>query len=316
VLRNKVSKAESFYQQKPSLLITGASGFIGGSLLAHSVNTWNVFATYCHSKTLNNQNKCEFLPLNILDEELVFSTICKIKPTVVIHCAAIPNLEYCALHEEEAFLVNAKGTESIVRACNKIGSRLVYLSTDLVFDGRRGFYSEESKPNPTCAYGKTKNTAENIVLSLSNNFCISRIAWTYGRSFNFSRCFTELMIDRLKCSQSITLFTDEYRSPIYVNDLCSALLELAQRNDTGIINLAGPERMNRYDFGILTAKVFDLDEHFIIPTNIDSASLNYIRPHDCSLNNTKAANLLMTTFSNPKLGLRKMLQRFLDRLVT
>jgi dTDP-4-dehydrorhamnose reductase len=143
-------------------------------------------------------------------------------------------MDYCADHVDLALAVNVKGTENVAVASEEIGARVIYVSTDLVFDGVGRFYSEEDKPNPICIYGKTKSAGEEVVSSLNTDYCIVRAAWTFGRSVDTSQCFAERMIDKLRKATPITLFTDEYRTPIYVTSLCDAILELARRRDTGI----------------------------------------------------------------------------------
>lgn len=295
---------------KNKILITGASGFLGGNLAIHAARQWRVYATY-NNTPIPFSDLYKTQMLDVTDRASVVSVIHSISPMVIVHCAAITNMNYCAEHPEEAFKVNVKGSENIAMAAKEIGARLLYISTDLVFDGDRSFYDEEDHPSPICEYGRTKLAGEQIVSSHNANSCIVRSALAFGRSKNSSRCFTERMIEKLRHGHHVQLFADEYRTPIYIHNLCDALLELACLRNTGVYNLAGSERISRHDFGLLAAEIFGLDNSLIHKISISEFKFKDKRPEDCSMSNKKAARLLSTSFYNAKTGLREMENNFL-----
>jgi dTDP-4-dehydrorhamnose reductase len=271
---------------KDTLLITGSSGFVGGHLTKQASSTWKVVGTRHQNDTPLN-GASELIQMDITDKNSVMSAIKEISPSVVIHCAAITNAEYCAKNKKLSEAVNITGTENIVLAAVSVGAHLIFVSSDLVFDGNDGYYNESALPNPICLYGKTKLEGEKIVNQINNRYAIARLAWTYGKSINYSKNFLDRMIDNLEQKQQINLFFDEYRSPVYVQDLCDSLLALAKSRMPGIFHLAGPERISRLDFGYKVAECFGFDKSLIIGTSSDSIDFLDRRPKDCSLVSTR-----------------------------
>jgi len=278
-----------------TLLITGGSGFVGGNLSFVASSRWKYCTTF-HSSSARNQGENAFF-LDITNKESVEKMICDISPNVIIHAAAVANMNISAENSEYAMNVNVRGTENVALTAEKVRARLVYLSTDLVFSGNKSMSSEEDIPEPVCFYGKTKLEGEKVVASLSSDFCIARMALCFGLSLNSSRCFAECIVRELKHKKEVRLFTDEFRSPIYINNLCEILLELAERDDLPqLLHICGQERLSRYDFGVRLAKKFDFDEDLIIPCSADEFSFSDRRPKDCSMKNDKASRCLRTRF--------------------
>ncbi|MGA1824708.1 MAG: SDR family oxidoreductase [bacterium] len=289
-----------------SLLITGGSGFLGGNLAAMAFPCWETYATYCHSPMSYGRFKGIY-PLDITDKEAVKKIIFTISPRVIIHTAALSKFDACAENRTIAWEVNVEGTRNIALAARQTNSRMIYISTDLVFGGDRGYYAEHDIPDPICYYGATKLAGEQAISSLCSNYCIVRTALIYGRSANSSRCFTETMIDHLQKGKMLRLFVDEYRSPIYSTNLCALLLELAARDELqGIYHLCGPERVGRFDFGIKLAEVFGFDAQYIVGTSVHNGTFKDKRPKDCSMHNKKASRFLQTKCMDIKDGLLHM----------
>lgn len=292
-----------------SLLITGGSGFLGGNLALMAPNCWKTFISY-HLNPISYQKLYTALHLDVTDRDETERIVSEIKPKVIIHTSAVTSFDYSAEHREVAWNINVKGTENVVSASEKVGSRLIYLSTDLVFDGNKSFYSEEETPVPICFYGKTKLEGEKIVSSISSNYCIARTALIFGQSQNSSKCFTETMIDNMDKGKEVRLFVDEYRTPINVENLCDILLEMAERKDLqGLYNICGRERLSRYEFGLKLAGVFGFNRELLIPNSTDNFSFKDKRPKDCSMKNKRAVNALDSSFWSIEEGLVKMYEK-------
>jgi len=274
---------------KKLLLITGANGFIGGHLIKQARSHWEIAAVR-HTGEAPISGADKTITLDIADKDRVALALKSLSPNVVIHCAAASSIDYCAGNRDAATAVNIAGTEHIARACACIGSHLVSVSTDLVFDGSSGYYNEMTQPNPICYYGHTKAEAERIVIATNASFAIARLAWVYGRSANGKTSFLDGMIERFERREPVTLFCDEFRSPAYVEDICSGLLALAETGVAGIFHLAGQERMSRLEFGIKTAEVFGFDKSLIKSVSSDLAESIDKRPKDCSLLSTRTTN--------------------------
>ncbi len=247
------------------------------------------------------------LKLNITNRDEVKRIIYEISPKIIVHAAAITNSNFCAEHQEAAWKVNVTGTENIVLSAEQVKARLIYISTDLVFKGDKSFYSEEDPPNPLCYYGKTKLEGEKVVSSLSSNYCIARTSLIYGWSLNPSKSFAEIMISDLINGKDVRLFVDEYRTPIYIKNLCALLLELAEREDLqGIYHICGSQRLSRFGFGLTLSQVFGFNKELIMPMSVNDFSFKDERPKDCSMKNKKAMGVLKTKFWSIEKGLEDM----------
>lgn len=289
-----------------SLLITGGSGFLGANLALMTSSCWETYVTY-HSSPIRNKRLGVALHLNIKNRDEVERIVYEISPKIIIHTSAITNSSFCAEHQNAAWEINVKGTENIVLAAEQVKARLIYISTDLVFKGDKSFYSEEDNPTPLCYYGKTKLEGEKIVSSLSSNYCIARTSLIYGWSLNSSKCFTEIMISNLKNGKEVRLFMDEYRTPIYIKNLCEILLDLAKREDLqGVYHICGSQRLSRFEFGLKLSDIFGFTKEFIIPISVNEFSSKDERPKDCSMRNEKARSVLKTKFWSIEEGLKDM----------
>ncbi len=169
----------------------------------------------------------------------------------------------------------------------------------------KSVYSETDIPDPCCVYGKTKFGGEKCVVC--SDYCIARIALVYGRSLSPKKCFTETIADTLEKGNQIRLFTDEYRSPIYVRDLCGILLEMAGRRDLkGLFHVCGHERISRFDFGRKLARIFGCDENLVVPVSMNEFRFMDKRPKDCSMKNRDLSAVLKTEIMGISDGLKDM----------
>lgn len=291
-----------------SLLIIGASGYLGGNLARIASSNWNTFLTY-HTNKIECDETEKIIQLNIKNREDVIRLICKVSPKVIVHTAAKTNIAFCEQNKKEAWDTNVIGTENIVLASEQIKAKLIYLSTDLVFDGTKELFTEKDKPNPICYYGSTKYEGEKIVSNLCTNYIIARTSLIYGNSVNSSKCSTENLISNLKNNIKVNLFFDEYRTPVYVKDLSEIILKLAEfKNTQETFNISGSERISRYQFGLKITETFNLQKENIIRVSSGDHIFNkYNRPKDCSLSNMKAKRILSTNFMTIREGLIDML---------
>ncbi len=251
---------------------------------------------------------CRAVKLDVSNEEEVNRVIRALAPHVVIHMAAVSSFSRCAQDPGVARQVNVTGAKYVAQATQEVGARLIYLSTDLVFDGCGSLYSEQDPAAPVCQYGRTKLDGEICVASLCRNHGIVRSALMYGISRNGTHCFAEEILDSLRRGQEVRLFQDEFRSPLYVGNLCEVLVELAGRDDLqGLFHSAGPERLSRFDFGLRLADVFGLNKALLVPITQDQFPFEDFRPRDCSLSNAQAVAVLRTRLLSVDEGLHRML---------
>jgi len=266
-----------------TLFITGASGFIGGHLMQKAATLFKKVVGTCNTNHTHKSSLGNYIVLNITDKKEVESAIQLVKPDIILHCAAISNAEFCAKNKNIAQNINVEGTRYVAESAKKCGAHMIYVSTDMVFDGQVGGYTAQDIPNPVSVYGKTKYDAELAVQAISDTFSVARIAWVYGKSINSAKNYLDYLIENLQQNKPQNLFFNEFRSPIYVEDVCDGLLYLAQNRQAGIHHLAGPEKLSRLDFALIMAKNLGFDKNLIQSVSSDSIPFTDARPKDCSM---------------------------------
>ena len=288
---------------QPKLLVIGGSGFLGSHIVMLAQKQgWKVYASY-YQNPMRGTGACHWIPLDIRDEKAVVDSLTSVEPDVIIHTAYTMNLDI--LHE-----VIIDGTHNVVNAfavralsspsAKKSSVRLLYISTDVVFDGKKGWYQETDPVNPIHEYGRAKAKAEVAILEHIKSAVIVRTSLITGLKKQDPR--TREIRENLQNQKPTKLFVDEYRCPIEVENLTNALLELARLPYTGILHVAGAERLSRYEFGVALAEYFHLSTTSLIPSK--AAESGMIRPLDCSLDITRGKNLLETKLK----GIREVLR--------
>lgn len=264
------------------ILITGVSGFLGWNLAFQLRSTYQVYGTYLdHQIQIPSVETFAFDFANLSQIERLCDAI---GPNIIVHTAAISDPDYCELHHNEALAINTFATREIAKAASHRGARLIYTSTDMVFDGAKGNYTEADTPAPQSYYGKTKYLAELEISNICSNYVILRLSILYGRGNGFRQCFFEKLEQQALRGDHAYLFVDQFRSPLYIGDAVEAITRLANsRNHKGLFHLGGPERMSRFEFGESFCTVCDFPHSLLVPSEIGKAKLQAPRPIDCSL---------------------------------
>jgi dTDP-4-dehydrorhamnose reductase len=282
------------------ILIIGASGFVGEKLYTVLSRKFEVIGTYSTKKKNN------FEQLDMSDRQSVIELISKIKPNVVIHTAGITNVDFFEDNPEEIQRVNKKGTKNMIDACLKTNSRLIYISTDYVFDGEKGDYTEEDKPNPINAYGKAKLEEEELVKKSELKILILRIAVPYGYNSSYDKqTFEKWIINNLKNNKEIRVIDDQFNTPTLIDDIANAVKKLIELNKIGIYHVTGPETISRYDFAFKVAEIFELSKDLIKRAKTKDLNWKAKRPKNSSLNINKLRKEGIN-MSNINEGLNKM----------
>lgn len=288
------------------LLIIGGSGFLGGHLADMAASVWETVVSF-HTKPVNGTSRFKAVSLDISHKEEVEKVIYSLSPQVIINTAAISDIHRCEAHKDLAWGVNFTGSKNVAEVSENIGARLIHISTDLVFDGIKGNYSEQDSPHPLSNYGQSKLEADNFITSFSSNYSIVRPSLIYGSSLNSSESSIEKMLHGFQRGEPYRGFTDEYRNPIYVNDLSSIILKLAQSPEFNeLFHVCGPERLSRYDFALNVCSTFDLDRSLAIPAISDDYPLSKLRPKDCSMDFSNMKQKLMENILSVRDGLHDM----------
>jgi dTDP-4-dehydrorhamnose reductase len=284
------------------VLITGSSGFLGLNLLKYSPQTVEIIAQYRTHKPEGYNQRITSSCIDFCETD--WSAIGNLNSEVIIHTAAMADIDACEEHPADAHFINFEVTRQLVHHARKINARLIFMSSDVIFDGKRGNYAENDKPRPLNVYGRTKNEAEKYILKHLPNAVVVRPALFYGLALNGRRSFTEIMLQNLKAGKEIKVFTDQFRTPILINDLVNAIWELAGNDYRGIIHLGGIQKVNRWQLGKILCELFQLDDNLLVPAKSSEIKQKVVRPLDCSLNISRANSILKTVFVDCRTGLK------------
>jgi len=288
---------------KKKLLITGANGFVAGSVIAQAQHNWELYGIG-RNEPPSDTASIKYHKLDLLEMEGLQKLFYHIKPDTVIHTAAMADIDYCQNNQDIAEKVNVGITKILVELCEKTGAKLIFCSTDTVFDGEKGFYTEEDAPNPINFYAETKIIGEQIVKTLGKKGVIARLALVMGLPvIGKGNSFLTGFIEKLQAGESLNFFENEIRSPIDVITLGKALIELAGNESYGIIHLAGNSSLNRYEMAKQIAKKLGYSPGQIIATNSNTITGRAPRPEDASMDNIKASKNLKTPMLSLKEGL-------------
>lgn len=262
------------------ILITGANGLLGQHLVHRlgQVAGNDVLATGLQDSPRFTGGSCGYTPLDITDSEQLRVVFEDFTPDVVINSAAMTAVDACESDRDACWKINVDAVESLVRLCRVHGTRLVQLSTDFVFDGLAGPYTENDRPHPISYYGKSKLAAENHVRSAGlTNWAIARTVLVYGSAENMSRSNIVLwLVDKLSRGETVHMVTDHIRTPTYVVDLADGIERMVRFRKSGVYNLSGGDLMSVYDMAVETARVFGYSPELVQPT--DSSAFQQAAP--------------------------------------
>lgn len=255
------------------ILITGANGLLGQALVRRmsASHEYDVLATARDDDPRFEEASCGYAPMDVTNPDEVTAVFQDFTPNVVINCAAMSDVSACEDNRNEAWAVNARAVKRLAKQCSKTGARLVQVSTDFVFDGKRGPYDETARPDPVNYYGRTKLAAENAVREAGrSNWAIVRTVLLYGTGRKLRRSnIVVRAIDKLSRSEPVQIVDDQYRTPTYVDDLAAGIERLVHFEKTGIYHLSGRELVSVYELACTAAEVWNLDPSLIEPVPSD-----------------------------------------------
>jgi dTDP-4-dehydrorhamnose reductase len=268
-----------------TLLLTGASGFLGYNFLQLDLNEWNIVALV-HQNELKNRNVKQ-VACDISDLSSLKNTFSEINPDAVVHLAALSNANFCEENAPSTYQVNVSASVCLAELCANRNIPFLFTSTDLVFDGKKGNYTETDTTAPLMAYGKQKAEAEHLIFEKHQNACILRMPLMFGSGGSF------IMQDiaKLKSGQTINLFTDEYRSIVGGMSAAKGIKLALDNNWKGINHLGGKEKISRYEFGLIVCDTFGFDKSLLISKLQSEVTMAAPRPNDVTLNSEKAYRL-------------------------
>lgn len=283
------------------ILIIGASGFLGSCLLKFLNKSYSVIGTY------NNNLIKDLIKLDVTNYQKLKKIISKIKPSIIIWPAAITSVEYCETEKNKTRKVNVVSIKKVTKILNdlRLESKFIYISTDYVFDGQVGDYRESDKTNPINEYGRQKLECEEIIQKNLSNYIIVRTTGLYGWE-EASKNFVMQILKQLNNREIRRLPVDQIGNPTYVISLVRAIGDLIKQDFVGIIHITGSTSINRFQFGILIAKTFNLDKKLLIPVKTKVLGGEAKRPEKTNLNIDFATQLLDVKLMSVRDGLNEM----------
>ncbi|MBS1686254.1 MAG: SDR family oxidoreductase [Bacteroidetes bacterium] len=288
-------------QSAKKILITGASGFLGYHLIrCAAARGYEVYAQYNSGRV--HFDGCTLIQFDLLSYIDMGNMIDDIEPEVVIHAAALADAARCQREPELSYAINVEATQNLAGICSDYQVPFVFTSTDLVFDGTKGNYTEEDLVNPLMVYGEHKVLAEKEVMKVYPESLIARCPLMFGALEASDRTYFSTFIRSLREGKEANLFHDEYRAVAGAKSVAQGLLHLSQEA-SGIFHLAGADRVSRYQFGLATAEAFGLDTGLLKSISQKDIPAANPRPADVSLNISKAR-----AFGYAPLGYQEELQ--------
>ena len=284
------------------VLVTGASGLLGSSVVQYCADKCEVVGTYLSHPVDFAGVRC--LQADLTDENQ-YGPLKQFDPDVIIHCAALTDVDQCEQEPQKAYNINVDITRKLVTLADSLGARFIHLSTDAVFDGTEGLYTETDEANPINVYGRTKLTAEQVVTEAQADSIIVRTN-IYGWNATDGQSLAEWMLEKLRDGEELPAFRDAYFSPIYTGTLASILFELISRDINGVMHISSPNRYSKLSFAEHLADVFDLNTELIVPTSIDDVDFSAPRGRDLSLSVSRAQHQLNCDLPTAREGLEQL----------
>lgn len=289
------------------ILVTGASGLLGLNLALEASQQHEVFGSVYENEILTRSFKV--LQSDLTEPGALEKLVDTCDPEWVINCAALANLEACEANPALANKLNSELPEKLANYVAKGGARLVHISTDAVFDGTRGNYTEEDKPNPLSVYARSKLDGEQAVQHANPDAVIARVN-IYGWSLSGRRSLAEWFVNNLSAENSIMGFTDVYFCPLHVKHLAKILLLMLERELKGLYHVVSSECCSKFDFGRRLAGLFSLDESLIEPYSVSDSDLTAARSRNLTLKAAKLNNALGVNTPGIDTGLEEFFNEF------
>jgi dTDP-4-dehydrorhamnose reductase len=275
-----------------AVLVTGANGLVGSCVVARLERAGEKVIAVGRGPRRELLPGVEYVELDLRRADSLRELISATAPRGVIHCAAVTDVDACERDPLQAWEVNVSATQAAAVGCRDAGARLVALSTDYVFDGERGPYSEEDSPNPRGVYARTKRVGEEAALLLAPDGAVARVAIVYSGRPGAKRTFASAAAEQLLAGQEVRAFHDQVVSPTLADNAAEMIIGLLRSGERGIWHCAGATAVSRVDFCRALARKLRADERLVVPVALSSVKLLAPRPARCALKVDKVRGLL------------------------
>lgn len=283
------------------MLIIGGSGLVGTTLSTYSISDYELHTTVNKNEVKLDQGLVTKVDL-LENRQTIIDLIKNLNPDVVINTVAHASVDLCETDHTIADVLHVDVTKDIATICKETNSKLIHFSTDFVFDGfSNRKYTEDDIPKPMSYYGKTRLSAEKVVISESQNNVVLRTAVIYG--WHKKSRFTNWVIESLQVEKIVDPHVDQYNTPTLVDDLCIAILRIIESNVSGLYHATGKTCLSRYEFAQALANGFGLDNRLIKPVTSQEKKQLAPRPLRSCLDSSKLEKRINFDFSDIKTGI-------------
>ncbi len=268
---------------KNRILITGANGMLGQRVVDFYTYPGNLELLSISVEEKPVIDSVDYIQCDITDREKIKKAVYDFCPDFIVNTAAYTNVDKSETEREAAWKVNVKAVEYLSEAARAIDAHLIHISSDYIFDGNNGPYSENATPNPLGYYGRTKLASENALRISGCGYTILRTNVLYGTAPEGRPDFVKRVVKSLRDGNEIRIVTDQFNNPTFIDDLVQAISKISEFNKTGIYNIGGSEFLSRYDFTLKIADYFKLDKSLIKQIKTDELNQPARRPLNSGL---------------------------------
>jgi dTDP-4-dehydrorhamnose reductase len=275
------------------VLVTGANGLLGQELTHLLVQkNYEVIATSKGPSRLRMpaNSSLTYYDLDITDGLASSKILTEQKPDIVIHAAAMTQVDECELNKIDCYNINVTATRFLIEAAKEINAKLIYVSTDFIFDGLSGPYKEDDEPKPLNYYGSTKLSAETEVIESGLNWSIVRTVLVIGNAQSARSNIITWVKSKLEKGEKIKVVDDQFRTPTFTEDLAKGIVLIIEKNASGIFHISGKDLLTPYQIALKTAEHFQLDNSLIEKADATSFSQPALRPPRTGFYVDKARN--------------------------
>lgn len=287
------------------ILVTGSNGLLGqklAELFSRSTN-YNLLLTSKQEHSVFDEEMIRYRQLDTAHKREVQSIVEEFEPEIIVNAAAVTNVDLCETERELAWKANVASVENLVYAAKLTGSKIIQVSTDYVFDGKSGPYSELDRPNPISYYGRTKLASENVIHAGGIPSTIVRTMVLYGAGLNVKANFALWLVQNLGEGKPVRVVDDQIGNPTLADDLAYAILKIVELDRSGLYHISGPDLISRYDVAIALAEIFGFNKKLITPVKTEAFNQPAPRPLNSGFITLKAEIDLYIKMSNTRQGL-------------